>query len=180
MSQMSRARLVVGLVMGLAAAGVAVAAPKPAPAVQAVVDCRKIEDPTQRLACYDAAADVLGKAQASGDLLTLDREQRRAARKQAFGFTLPTLSFLDTGEKPEELDRIQETLASASQDAWGKWTFRMQDGAVWRQIDDEFLSRNPRPGSAITIQRAMLGSFMLSVDGQPTGRFSVLSVAENL
>ena len=43
----------------------------------------------------------------------------------------------------------------------------MQDGAVWRQIDDEFLSRAPHAGSAIVIRRAMLGSYMLSVDGQP-------------
>jgi hypothetical protein len=38
---------------------------------------------------------------------------------------------------------------------------------VWRQIDDEFLSRSPHPGSAIVIRKAMLGSYMLSVDGQP-------------
>jgi hypothetical protein len=43
----------------------------------------------------------------------------------------------------------------------------MQDGAVWRQIDDEFLSRDPHPGSAVVIRKAMMGSFMLSVDKQP-------------
>ena len=145
-------------------------ASKPAPPVQAVIDCRAIADTAQRLACYDAAVDALAKAQTSGDVVTLDRAQRRAARKQAFGFALPSFQFLDAGEKPEELNRIEETLASASQDAQGKWTFRMQDGAIWRQIDDEFLSRNPRPGSAIVIRRAMMGSFMLSVDGQPAVR----------
>lgn len=155
--------------LGLAAA-VAAAPPKPAPAVQAVVDCRGVADSTQRLACYDAAADALAKAQSSGDIVTLDRAQRRAARKQAFGFTLPSLAILDTGEKPSEINRIEETLASASQDAEGKWTFHMQDGAVWRQIDDEFLSRNPHAGSAIKIWRAMMGSYMLSVDGQPAVR----------
>jgi hypothetical protein len=152
----------------VALSGAALAAtPKPAPAVQAVVDCRKIEDAAQRLACYDSAADALAKAQETGDLVTLDREQRRAARKQAFGFTLPSLAILDTGEKPEEMNRVEETLASASQDYEGRWTFIMQDGAVWRQIDDEFLSRKPRAGSRVEIRRAMLGSFMLSVDGQP-------------
>lgn len=165
----------------LAAAGVATASagaaspsiaatPKPAAVVQTVVECRAIADTAQRLACYDAAVDALSKAQASGDVVTLDRAQRRAARKQAFGFALPSFSFLDAGEKPAELNRIEETLASASQDAQGKWTFRMQDGAVWRQIDDEFLSRNPHPGSAIKIWRAMMGSFMLSVDNQPAVR----------
>jgi len=157
------------LAMGLAVAGTtAVAAtPRPAPTVQAVVDCRKIEDGAQRLACYDAAADALAKAQSSGDLVTLDREQRRAARRQAFGFLLPSLAILDTGEKPEEMNRLEETLASASQDYQGKWTFVMQDGQVWRQIDDEVLSRRPHAGSQIEIRRATLGSYMLTVDRQP-------------
>jgi hypothetical protein len=165
-------RIVVGTCAALAAAGIcsaAGAAPKPAPTnapvVQAVVDCRKIEDSAQRLACYDASVDSLTKAQQSGDLVTLDRKQRQAVRKQAFGFTLPTLSMFDTGEK--EVDAIDETLASASEGIGGRWVFRMEDGAVWRQIDDEFLSRRPHPGSAIVIRKAMLGSYMLSVDGQP-------------
>ena len=164
-------RFVIGAVAAIAvgAGGVAVAkpqsAPTNAPVVQAVVDCRKIEDGAQRLACYDNAVAALTSAQQSGDLVTLDRKQRQAVRKQAFGFTLPTLAMFDTGEK--EVDRIDETLASAHQIGQGRWVFQMQDGAVWRQIDDEFLSREPHPGSAIVIRRAMMGSFMLSVDGQP-------------
>jgi len=165
-------RFVVGACTVLAAAGMcgaAGAAPKPppanAPVVQAVVDCRKIEDSAQRLACYDASVDALNAAQRSGDLVTLDRKQRQAVRKQAFGFTLPTLSMFDTGE--HEVDSIDETLASASQGVGGRWVFRMEDGAVWRQIDDEFLSRRPHQGSVVKIKKASLGSFMLSVDGQP-------------
>jgi len=159
-----------GAVLALAAGGMAVAAkpaPTTAPAVQAVVHCRKIEDGVQRLACYDTATDALTKAATSGDLVTLDRQQRRTVRKQAFGFSLPALAMFDVGEKSETMDSIDETLASARRDAQGKWTFVMQDGAIWRQIDDEFLSRDPHPGSAIVIRKAMMGSFMLSVDKQP-------------
>jgi hypothetical protein len=159
-----------GAMLAMAAAGAAHAAKPPpttAPAVQAVVDCRKIDDSAQRLACYDAATDALTKAASSGDLVTLDRKQRQAVRKQAFGFTLPSLAMFDVGEKSEATDSIDETLASAHQDAQGKWIFVMQDGAVWRQIDDEFLSRNPHEGSVIVIRRATMGSYMLSVDKQP-------------
>jgi hypothetical protein len=165
-----RNTFVAGAVLTLVVGGPALAAkpaPTVAPAVQAVVDCRKIDDSAQRLACYDAATDALTKAQATGDLVTLDRQQRRAVRKQAFGFTLPSLAMFDVGEKSEETDSIDETLASARQDAQGKWIMVMQDGAVWRQIDDEFLSRDPHAGSAIVIRRAAIGSFMLSVDKQP-------------
>ena len=159
-----------GVLLAFATGGSAMAAkpaPTTAPAVQAVVDCRKIDDGVQRLACYDAATDALTKATTSGDLVTLDRQQRRTVRKQAFGFTLPALAMFDVGEKSETMDSIDETLASARQDAQGRWTFVMQDGAVWRQIDDEFLSREPHPGSAVVIRKALMGSFMLSVDKQP-------------
>ena len=159
-----------GVLLAFATGGSAMAAkpaPTTAPAVQAVVDCRKIDDGVQRLACYDAATDALTKAATSGDLVTLDRQQRRTVRKQAFGFTLPALAMFDVGEKSETMDSIDETLASARQDAQGRWTFVMQDGAVWRQIDDEFLSREPHPGSAVVIRKALMGSFMLSVDKQP-------------
>jgi hypothetical protein len=138
-----------------------------APAVQALVDCRKLEDGAARLACYDSAVAALTAAEDKGDLVSLDREQRRTVRRQAFGFSMPSLAIFDTGEKPEALNKIDYVLAAAGQDAQGKWTFRMQDGAVWRQIDDNELSRPPRPGSKIVVSRAVLGSYMLSVDGQP-------------
>src|SRR5580704_8512443 len=147
------AAIAAAAVCGAAAAKPQVAAPTRAAVVQAVVDCRKVDDPTQRLACYDAAVAAMSSAETSGDLVTLDRKQRQSVRKQAFGFSLPALAMFDTGEK--QVDRIDEVLASASQGASGRWVFRMEDGAVWRQIDDEFLSRAPHAGSAIVIKQAM-------------------------
>ncbi|HTX50152.1 MAG TPA: hypothetical protein VME40_12285, partial [Caulobacteraceae bacterium] len=137
------------------------------PAVQAVVDCRKLADPQARLACYDTSVAAMETAETNGDVVSLDRAQRREVRRQAFGFALPGLSVFERGDKTDEMSHIDEVLASARQDAEGKWTFWMQDGQVWRQIDDEFLSRKPHAGSNIRIWRAMMGSYMLSVDGQP-------------
>jgi len=136
-------------------------------ALQAVVDCGKIADDGERLKCFDAAVAKMTEAEKSGDLLAIDREQRRAVTRQSFGFTLPSLTMFDHGDKPEEADRLTATLASAGHTPDGKWVFRLQDGAVWRQIDDNYLSRDPHPGSAIVIERALLGSYILKVDGQP-------------
>jgi hypothetical protein len=141
-----------------------------APAVQAVVDCRKLADDTARLACYDKAADALGAAEANGDVVSLDRTQRAQVRKEAFGFALPSLTVLDKGEKPEAVDRIDDVVASAGQTPDGKWVIRMQSGAVWRQIDDYELARRPKPGMPVVIKRASLGSYMANVDGQPALR----------
>lgn len=136
-----------------------------APIVQAVVDCRKVEDTAQRLACYDAAVARMEEAETKGDLVTVDREQRAAARRQAFGFNLPSLDFLNRGEKPEDVDRVTLTVDSARQDANGRWTLKMSDGAVWRQIDSNDLPHPPHAGSTATVRKGALGSFIMNVDG---------------
>src|SRR5260370_11984455 len=85
----------------------------------------------------------MGTGAANGDLVAIDREQRRAARRQAFGFTLPTLSFLERGEKVEEANRVTATVADANLDSFGKWVIRLEDGAVWRQTEAQDLGRTP-------------------------------------
>jgi hypothetical protein len=140
--------------------------PTTAPAVQAVIDCKAIADAAQRLACYDAAVGRMAEAQGAGDLVTLDREQRRTVRRQAFGFSLPALSMFDRGEKPEEADRVTETVAAASRDSTGHWIIRLSGGAVWRQTDDAAIMKPPHAGSTAVLRRGALGSFFMKVDGQ--------------
>jgi hypothetical protein len=138
----------------------------PAPAVQAVIACRSIAEDAQRLACFDKAVAAMGEAQTKGDLVTLDREQRRTVRRQAFGLSLPAFTLFDKGEKPEETDKLTATVDSARRDANGRWILRLEDGAVWVQIDDNELGRPPRKGSTVVISKGVLGSYFLKVDGQ--------------
>lgn len=149
-----------------ATAAVAADAPTTAPAVQAVLNCKAIADPTQRLACFDAAVAKMSEAQSSGDLVTIDREQRRTVRRQAFGFSLPALSMFDKGEKPEEADRVTDKIVSAWHDPTGRWVIKLEGGAVWRQIDDNALMHDPHDGSTALISRGALGSYFMKVDGQ--------------
>jgi hypothetical protein len=109
----------------------------------------------------------MAEAQSKGDLLTLDREQRRTVRRQAFGLSLPALDLFNKGEKPEEVNRITAKVAVASQNPYGKWTIRLDDGAVWRQIDDNEPVSEPRKGSSVVIKKGVLGSFFIDIDGQP-------------
>jgi hypothetical protein len=145
-------------------------APTRAPAMQTVLECRAIVDATQRLACFDKAVDAMAKAEQAGDLVTIDREQRRTVRRQAFGLTLPSLAMFDKGEKPEEANRIAVTLARASRNGAGKWLIALDDGAIWRQIDDEVLEPPPRAGQKAVIRRAALGSYMMRIEGQSSIR----------
>ena len=140
--------------------------PSRAPAVQAVIDCQAVTDGVQRLACFDKAVAGMSQAETKGDLVTIDREQRRTVRRQAFGLTLPSLAMFDRGEKPEEADQISAKVKSASQIASGRWMIVLDDGAVWRQIDDHEIFRSPHAGSTVKIRKAMLGSFFMNLDGQ--------------
>ncbi|MDB5448112.1 MAG: hypothetical protein JWQ97_3429, partial [Phenylobacterium sp.] len=115
---------------------------------------------------YDAAAGRMASAETSGELVVIDKDQARAAHQQAFGLNLPSLDFVTRGLKGDDLNRMEGVVRAASADAWGKWTIVLSDGAVWRQISNEALARDPRQGSKVSIRRASLGSFMMNVDGQ--------------
>ncbi len=147
-------------------AGAATADKGRAAVVQALSDCRKMADREDRLACYDKAADAFDQAQAQGQVVVFDREQARAVRRQAFGFNIPSITLFNRGPKEEAVDKLSVKLSSAGRGADGKWVMTTTDDAVWRQIDDEALYSDPRPGSTVAIRHAMLGSFFCNVDGQ--------------
>ena len=156
--------------VALTFAGAGLAADAPlgrAAQLQAVVDCRKLADPAERLACYDAATASLDAAEKAGDVVVVDRAQVREARRAAFGFNFQMPAFMTPrDEKPEEMDRIAATVASARQDAHGKWVIKLTDGAIWRQVDTKKIFRDPQAGSTVEIRTAAMGSFFMKVDGQ--------------
>lgn len=170
MTLSSRSAFVAAVLAGLLLPGLAVAKPdakQSAAAFQAVLNCRGLADSAQRLACYDAAAASMGEAEAKGDIVVIDRAQAREAHREAFGLHVPSLDFVTRALKPEEVDQVEGVVKSARADPYGKWTFELQDGAIWRQIEGD-LFRDPKSGSKVTIRKAALGSFKMSVDGQPT------------
>ncbi|HWA61768.1 MAG TPA: hypothetical protein VG939_10355 [Caulobacteraceae bacterium] len=138
----------------------------PPPPIQAVIACKSIADAAQRLACYDEAVPKMAQAEASGEVVSVDREQRRAVRRQAFGLQLPSLTLFDRGEKAEDVDRLTFKVTQAWQDGQGKWVVKLDTGAVWRQIDDYEVRRPPHDGSSAEVRKGMLGSFFMKIDGQ--------------
>lgn len=134
--------------------------------VRALLDCQKLTDTAPRLACYDQAAAALERAEAGGDVIVVDREQAKKVRRQAFGFTLPSISMFEKGEAKSELANVTDRLASARQDASGHWLLKLEGGAVWRQIDSNELTRQPKSGMSVVIHKAALGSYLAAVDGQ--------------
>lgn len=134
--------------------------------VAGLAACRAITEDRARLACYDAAASRFAAAQTAGDVVVVDRATVRAARRQAFGFNLPSLDIFGRSDREPRIDRVQLVLSGASRAADGRLVIRTQDGQVWRQIDDHRVNRQPRSGSKADVRRAALGSFFMNIDGQ--------------
>lgn len=157
-------------VFGLAALAGAGAQAQPkaegrAALLQNLLDCRKVADDQARLACFDAQAGAIDQAEAKGDIVVVDREQVRTVRRQAFGFTLPSMSMFERGEDPEEVGSVSLKIESARRQGDGKWLFVLEGGQVWRQIDTTELTRTPKPGGTANIKRAMMGSYKLNIGG---------------
>lgn len=165
------ATLSILLVTGVSAApgdGLSEAASETRPALfNSLTDCRKLADNTARLACYDGVTGDLERAEAKGDIVVVDREQARKVRSQAFGFSMPSLSLFERGEGREAIETVTGRLASARKDGNGKWSVRLEDGAVWTQVDSAIVMFQPRPGMPVKVRRAAMGSYMLSLDGRP-------------
>ncbi|MCZ8087204.1 MAG: hypothetical protein ACK5WW_09650 [Brevundimonas sp.] len=157
------------MLLSLFAVAVLQGAPQEAAArselLQRLVACSAEVVDSARLVCLDAAAAALDAAERSGEVTVVDREQVRAARRSLFGIEGGDLNIFRGRGGDEAKDATLETrLDSAGQGRDG-WRFTLQDGSVWRQIDDEPLRVTPRAGQPVTIRRGTIGSYLLSVDG---------------
>lgn len=167
---MSRvARSLVGIaVLGMVAAVPASAQkmPKTAPPklFEEVVNCRAIQDATQRLACYDRSVAALETAQKTNELYVADKAAMKEARKGLFGFSLPRLKIFGD-EDLGDLNELETTIASVGSGSRG-YVFTLPDGARWMQTDKRYMDR-PKVGAKIKIQKAVLGSYMASINGKP-------------
>jgi len=168
-----RKRLGLGLGAGLAvlALGAAVAQTTTSAlpgAVQRLLECRGQTPDAARLACYDAAVAELSRVISSGDVVVVDHERVAKVKRQAFGFSLPSLNLFERGGEKGggELQQISGVVAEAHLRGDRKWIITLEDGAVWEQTDDERLNREPRKGSKAEVRKAALGSFFMNIDGQ--------------
>jgi len=173
MAVTKRMKLGLGLAAALAVAALGVAAaetagsPLPA-AVQKLLACRSAAPDAARLACYDAAVGELSQLIATGEVVIVDHKRVAEVKRQAFGFSLPSLSLFErSGAKDAgELSRISGVVKEAYQRGDGKWMVELEDGGLWQQTDDEKLMQGARKGSKVEVRKAALGSFFMNIDGQ--------------
>lgn len=134
------------------------------PAVfQAVINCKTIADPAERLACYDRSVGALSSAAEAKDVLVVDRETARKTKRGLFGLSLPRIKLFGDNDD-EEIEQIDTTIASTYAAKDGSSVFVLPDGARWKQTDGRFTY--PKAGQPIVIRRGSLGSFFARVNGQ--------------
>lgn len=152
----------------LASPGFTKEKPAPSPLVSAIDRCRQVPDPTQRLACYDAAAGALVQATNSGAVAVVDQNEVKRVRHSLFGFSLPKIPFF-TGDTTagEGQNQLDSTITSVK--ALNNGYFRIviaDNNAVWETTDDYTSFDPPKPGQKIQIVRGALGSYFLRINGQ--------------
>jgi hypothetical protein len=169
-------KLLLAAVMTLIAAPAFAAEPAEPAVISALKACRAITADAERLTCYDKATQSVTKAQETGEVIIIDKQTARAARRQAFGLELPTLSILDRGADKSETEKLQSAVKSARVDAEQRLVVTLEDGAVWRQIDDTMLGKPPKAGDTIEVKKAAMGSYMMKIGSQPAIRVRRIEV----
>ena len=133
--------------------------------VDQLLACRSVADADERLACFDRTAAELTAATESKDVVVLDREGMRRAKRGLFGFSLPKIKLFGDGAGDEpELTQIDSTIAAAQRMRSGLWTFQLKDGTVW-QTTDEQMGFRPAVGDAVVVKAGILGSYTAKVEG---------------
>lgn len=149
------------------------AAKAPTKILDEAIACRAVSDPTQRLACFDEAIGKIEGAKAKREIVVLDREEVKKTERSLFGFSLPKLDLFGGGDgenkgsekQDQPVGEIESTITSVASAGYGKWVLGLEDGSVW-QTTEMNTSIEPRKGQPIRIERAALGSFRASIDGQ--------------
>lgn len=139
-------------------------AARPYTALQA---CRGIADNAQRLACYDKASAALDAAQKSEEVVIVDRQEVKKARKGLFGFNFPRVGFLagrqDNAEDQADEQALDDTVGTARALPYGKWRVTLASGAVWETTEVDSRFTDPRPGMTVNITKGAMGNYFLKV-----------------
>jgi len=108
--------------------------------------CAGIAQPSERLKCFDTAAQGLANP---------------PTRAEGFGKPPPP--------RPDKITQIRATVLELAKTPRGRAVFVLDNGQTWRQIDgDDTDVREPLPGETmkVTIATALLNSYSLTIEGR--------------
>jgi uncharacterized protein YdeI (BOF family) len=171
----------------LLAAAVLITAPAQADpardALAKVAKCADIAAAVERLQCYDAAA---GEAKTAMSAPVGAVPQQQASAEEDEGGVLEWFGLADkkpvtkpeefgrppavvAASGPKEITEISSAVVELAKNAYGRSIFILDNGQVWKQIDGDTTEvRDPSKGETmkVTIEKAVFGSFSLSIEGR--------------
>lgn len=131
----------------------------------ALYACSSIADNTQRLACFDTNVASIQVKEGKKEIVTIDAAAAKSIKKEAFGFSLPSLPKLglpsfsgDNADGPDELTFNVKSVRKQGRD----YVFVMDNGQVWRQANGNF-NYIPKGDLTATINAGAIGSFRMSL-----------------
>jgi hypothetical protein len=132
-----------------------------------VVACKTIENPEQRLACYDEKVAALDEAQKKEEIVVTDKAAVKEAKRGLFGFDLPKIKIFGGGD---EVTEIEAVVKSVTANRAGQVSIVLEDGAKWQQVDTKILNREPRTGDKARIRVGSMGSYLVQFNDGPAIR----------
>ncbi|AZU04644.1 hypothetical protein X907_2123 [Glycocaulis alkaliphilus] len=159
------------------------------PLMDDLLACRALASDSERLSCLDRAASALDSAIGAGELTVVERQRAQAAERDSFGSAVAGTGRFFTSLFSREADaagpQVQtyedgaqlirgadgdiESLRgvpvrSVRADPLGKLVVTLENGQVWRQIDQRRIDV-PRDMNGVTadITRGAIGSFFMQL-----------------
>ncbi len=154
--------------------------------LEPIYACANKTDPTERLACFDAAVATIRAKEAKSEIVTFDKQRVEKVRREAFGFSLPSLpklGFPAFGGTPKAEGKDQSVAAAAveevieeqsftvvsTRESAGRVVITLENGQIWRLTEAGELNAPKRPPYKVNIRTAAMGSFILTVEGRNKG-----------
>lgn len=150
------------IVMLLCTTAVGAAVPQSA-AEDAMAKCKLLTDNGARLSCYDGAVTEFEAAVKNHDVVVMDRNTMREARRGLFGFTLPRTPLFNGDNVHDNVSEVDTDVISAVSLGNGKWRMRMADGALWETTEGVGW-KAPKVGSVIHLKAGAFGSYFMTID----------------
>jgi hypothetical protein len=138
---------------------------------RALAHCATIAGRDDRLACYDSLAGRRPETPTPQTQLSKTQpappstQTVPAPTKEEFG--LSVLQARKTGSPPPQIQSIDASVKSVGQSASGRMLITLDNGQSWELDSPDVLLA---AGSAVSIQRAALGSFLLTTSLKRTHR----------
>ena len=131
--------------------------------------CRSIEDPLERVACYDAAVDAAAADTTAPIIATTEtsiRETTVVPDEPAQPEVDPVILFgrnessIKDALEVEDISEIVFPVANVRKTPVGRLVIVLENGQIWVQADGERL--NLKPGNEVRIRTGLGGSYYLN------------------